>query len=316
MPRRPELSWEMKKAIIDLAAKQGQDNLSVIQRDLDNLIWKEESLQAESTPDFRTIKRVIKGFQMLDQELVVREFAPYVWKMRHDFEEIEARLKSEERAAEKGLDQARLIIRFDPGRRTDLGSYRDDEGRRGFYCTADVWCDGPAAGHRCHGFFMICSPEAMLAKLPRALKLHWAGTAFGKEDQIAEVVDIPRGGSHRLDILFAPLPEHYAGSDTTSGVVVSITVGPDTGFLAEGASTSQMIVEGCLIATPPALRNPDMSNQAYLPPGRYTGLAWVTCDNLLGEMPTLLLEIISPRVGEQLVVRPLPQDEPWRAPCL
>ncbi len=97
MPRGPEPSWEMKRRIIDFAAKEGQDNLSVIQRDLDRIIGKDELVEGESTPDPRTIKRVIDEFQRFDQELVVREFPPYVWKMRHDFEEIKARSENEQR---------------------------------------------------------------------------------------------------------------------------------------------------------------------------------------------------------------------------
>lgn len=112
MPRGPEPSWEMKKKIIDFAAKEGQDSLSVIQRDLDKLTRKEESLEGESTPDDRTIKRVIEEFQTLDQELVVREFAPYVWKMRHDFEEIKAHLETEERVHVEPKELLSLLHRW------------------------------------------------------------------------------------------------------------------------------------------------------------------------------------------------------------
>jgi hypothetical protein len=97
MPRKPEPSWEMKKQIIGFAAKEGQDNLSVIQRDIDRVIWKERSPKRESTPDIRTIKRIIKEFQMLDREIVVREFPSYVWKMRDDFEEVKAHQETEDR---------------------------------------------------------------------------------------------------------------------------------------------------------------------------------------------------------------------------
>lgn len=111
MPRGPEPSWEMKRAIIDLAAKQGQDNLSAIQRDLDKL-WKEEPLKGDSTPDVRTIKRVLKEFQTLDPEIVAREFHPYVWKMRHDFEEIKACLESERTIHEERKEFLPLLQRW------------------------------------------------------------------------------------------------------------------------------------------------------------------------------------------------------------
>ena len=212
-----------------------------------------------------------------------------------------------DRVARDGLDQARLLIQFDPARLTDLGSYRDDKGRRALYCTANMSSDGPAAARRCFGFLSILSPEIVLSRLPRNFKLHVAGTSTSLEDDVVEPVDIPPHGNRRLDVLFAPLPEHYAGKGTTSGDVVGIKVDQYAGSLPESASSSQVIVEGCWVATPQALRNPNRCNQAYLAQGKYTALVWVTCDNLLGETPTLRLEIMSPGVGEQLVVTPVPQ---------
>jgi len=211
-------------------------------------------------------------------------------------------------ATDRQPDRARLIIRFDPDQLTDLGSYRDGEGRRALYCTADIWNGGPATARRCFGLLGVLSPEGVLRKLPRSFKLHVAVTSTSPEDDVAEPVDIPPEGNRRLDILFAPLPQHHTGGDISSGVVASLTVSPDKGSRPKATCSSQMTVGGCFIATPQALRDDrDVRNQAYLSPGKYTALVWVTCDNPLGEIPTLGLEIVSPRAGEQLVVTRLPR---------
>jgi len=86
MVKGKEPSWEMKKAIIDLAAKQGPKPI-VIERDLDRMVGSRGLLQGESVPNFRTIGRVLKEFQMMDREIIVSEFKPYVWRLRKDSDE-------------------------------------------------------------------------------------------------------------------------------------------------------------------------------------------------------------------------------------
>lgn len=88
-----EPSWEMKKAIIDLAAKQGLKPF-VIQRDLDRMVGSGGLLEGESVPGPRTIGRVFKEFQTMDREIIVSEFEPYVWRLRNDFDEFRDGLRS------------------------------------------------------------------------------------------------------------------------------------------------------------------------------------------------------------------------------
>lgn len=86
MGKGKEPSWGMKKAIIDLAAKQGLKPI-VIQRDLDRMVGSGGPLEGESVPNFRTIERVLKEFRTMDREIIVSEFKPYVWRLRNDFDE-------------------------------------------------------------------------------------------------------------------------------------------------------------------------------------------------------------------------------------
>ena len=88
-----EPSWEMKKAIIDLAAKQGLKPI-VIQRDLDRMVGSGGLLEGESVPNWRTIGRILEEFQTMDREIIVSEFKPYVWRLRNNFDEFRDGLRS------------------------------------------------------------------------------------------------------------------------------------------------------------------------------------------------------------------------------
>lgn len=201
-----------------------------------------------------------------------------------------------EKVVGRELDRARLALRFDPDQLPDLGPYEDVYGGVGFYCTATVWCHGPAVARCCRGLFHLFTPR--LLTFPHYLKLHWAGTDLSDEDDFAQRVDIAPGDAHRLDILFAPWHGEQPNRVMMSGRVSAISVP------SRGTSTEQ--VAGCWVATPQALKRPNLRNQAYLCPGQYTCLVWVTCDNILDENPSLPLEITSPDLERQPVVRPLP----------
>ncbi|MBU2536573.1 MAG: hypothetical protein KKD83_10495 [Chloroflexi bacterium] len=107
-----EPSWEMKKAIIDLAAKQGPRPI-VIQRDLDRMVSSGGLLEGESVPNFRTIGRVLKKFQTMDREIIVSEFKPYVWSLRNNFDEFRDGLRSNVKKCH--IDAKSLNYAFAPG---------------------------------------------------------------------------------------------------------------------------------------------------------------------------------------------------------
>lgn len=84
MPRQPDLSWQMKEAIWDLAAKLGQ-KFTAIQTSLDGLVAKGELTDNVPTQD--KIKGVIEELQSLSDS-VVKTLPDHVQQMRHDYAEL------------------------------------------------------------------------------------------------------------------------------------------------------------------------------------------------------------------------------------
>lgn len=85
MPRAPDLSWQTKSAIWDLAAKLGSHKLSAIQTSLYRL--SEESQWQEAIPDKRTIKAVIQELDSLSPS-VLMTLPRHVREIRKDYPEI------------------------------------------------------------------------------------------------------------------------------------------------------------------------------------------------------------------------------------
>lgn len=85
MPRKPDLSWQMKQTIWDLAAKLGEEELQAIQTSLDRIREKDEL--KEDVPDTRTIKRIIGELQSLPIP-VLKSLPEHIWLLRRDYKEI------------------------------------------------------------------------------------------------------------------------------------------------------------------------------------------------------------------------------------
>lgn len=104
MPRKPELSFDLKMWIWELATAVGKKP-EVIFNQLDNKLEKlrKEGGFYEDTPDARTIKRVIeKDINELSVEFVMAKLPPYMWSLRQDYCELK-RLVSKQKPAERLL---------------------------------------------------------------------------------------------------------------------------------------------------------------------------------------------------------------------
>lgn len=92
MPRKREVSFELKLIIWDMAATIG-NRPEVIQRQLDNKLRKlrEEQGFYEDLPDIRTIKRIIeKDINLLSREVVIAKLPPHTWHLRNDHKAIKS----------------------------------------------------------------------------------------------------------------------------------------------------------------------------------------------------------------------------------
>ncbi|GAI72847.1 unnamed protein product, partial [marine sediment metagenome] len=91
MPRRPDPSWTMEKAIWDLYGKLG-GKPAAIQRDLEHQRQPGMPLEGELLPDPRTVTKTINKLQTLSLK-VLATLPPYVWEMRKDYKEIQPELE-------------------------------------------------------------------------------------------------------------------------------------------------------------------------------------------------------------------------------
>ena len=92
MPRRAEVSFEMKILIWDKAATIG-NRPEVILRELENELrrLRKERDFYEEAPDVRTIKRIIeRDINLLPTEIVIAKLPPHVWHLRDDHEIIKS----------------------------------------------------------------------------------------------------------------------------------------------------------------------------------------------------------------------------------
>jgi len=108
----------------------------------------------------------------------------------------------------------------------------------------------------------------------------------------AEPVEIPSQVSQRLDIVF-----------TISGERISKTEGLSPALLTEKVFANGQVLQGCWIAIPIALSVPSVSNQAYLPPGKYEIELVTYCENGKGDEKKI--QIISPTFWKDLQVKEL-----------
>jgi len=90
VPRKKELSFELKMLIWDKAATIGKKP-EVIQRELDKELrrLRREQEFYEEAPDVRTIKRIFeRDINLLSLEVVIAKLPNYVWHLRNDYEAI------------------------------------------------------------------------------------------------------------------------------------------------------------------------------------------------------------------------------------
>lgn len=103
MPRKPELSFDLKMMIWELAIEVGK-RPEVIRNQLDAKLrrLRAEEKSCEDTPDVRTIKRVIeKDINELPREFVIARLPPYMWSLREDYDELKGLASIQQRPTEK-----------------------------------------------------------------------------------------------------------------------------------------------------------------------------------------------------------------------
>ena len=124
MPRRREISFELKLIIWDKASTTGKKP-EVILRELDYEleILRKEGKFHEDTPDVRTIKRIIeRDINLLSPEVVIAKLPPYMWHLRDDYEAIQSRADKtiRETSLSKELQTTALTIA------TNLEKYQNE----------------------------------------------------------------------------------------------------------------------------------------------------------------------------------------------
>ena len=135
--------------------------------------------------------------------------------------------------------------------------------------------------------------------LPRgsSLPLHWSGTSYTAEEASAPRVIINPAKPARLDVAVAlPTPgkavAHYPDA-IVSGNIASL-------FSSSRYEETAWNGEGCWLAQPLALYNPDPNLEAFLPPGEYTIKIRVGCESGKGDNRDFILR--SPISWEELAL--------------
>lgn len=103
MPRKPELSFELKMIVWELAAAVGKKP-EVIRNQLDSKLEKlrKETEFFEATPDVRTIRRIIsKDISELSREFVIAKLPSYMWSIRKDYHELKRLASIQQQPAER-----------------------------------------------------------------------------------------------------------------------------------------------------------------------------------------------------------------------
>lgn len=92
MPRKPDLTWHMKRVIWDLAVKSGKDKYTAVERGLDRL--RNLGRLKEDVPDQRKIKDVIAEIESLPVP-VLKTLPEHIWLLREDYEQIKDKLAAQ-----------------------------------------------------------------------------------------------------------------------------------------------------------------------------------------------------------------------------
>ncbi len=112
MPRRHEVSFELKLIIWDKASTTGKKP-EVIQRELDDELRRLRKAEYlfEEVPDVRTIKRIIeKDINGLNPEVVLAKLPRYVWHLRNDCKAVEALAETTLRKSPLPEDQVTAVL--------------------------------------------------------------------------------------------------------------------------------------------------------------------------------------------------------------
>jgi hypothetical protein len=117
--------------------------------------------------------------------------------------------------------------------------------------------------------------------------LHWAGTPHTSEETTAARIMIRHERPARLDVAVALPPPDRASADLYPD---ALRCGEVAIFLPGGHPWNG---EGCWLAQPLALDNPDPSLEAYLAPGDYRIRIRVGCDNGEGDSKEFVLHSTS-----------------------
>jgi len=164
----------------------------------------------------------------------------------------------------------------------------DDGSRVAHYAIVDVLNDSSVE-------VLNCSAWVYIFERNLHLPLHFAGTPITASEAEAPRVIINPLKPARLDIAFAPLSAKdklkHSNITLTSGDVVRF---PPVEQLKKGD------MQGCWIAQPLALYNPQPGLEAFLKPGDYRLRVQVNCAN--GEGAKAEYTLMSPKWGDALKI--------------
>lgn len=130
--------------------------------------------------------------------------------------------------------------------------------------------------------------------------LHWAGLLYTPEESTTPPMTIRPERAARLDVAFAlPPPEKEVLESASAGALISgqvaaIRFGEKERYMPGGLWNG----EGCWLAVPVALYNPDLRQEAYIKPGVYRIAINVYCPGGEGDSQEFVL--LSPDSWEGL----------------
>ncbi|MCX5998157.1 MAG: hypothetical protein NTU41_00810 [Chloroflexi bacterium] len=109
MPRKPKPTWSVMKRTLELAVLHGKNNLTAIQRSLDDDLEKlrqVEGIATGDTPDTRTIKWIVNDYiNQLSPEAVKEQLPPSVWGLREDYEQLKGESHAQSREYKGDMKQ-------------------------------------------------------------------------------------------------------------------------------------------------------------------------------------------------------------------
>lgn len=166
----------------------------------------------------------------------------------------------------------------------------------GRYATVEVAATTKVAAEECWAWVEVVAPPGP------SLPLHWAGLPNTPEESSAGRITISPVKPARLDVAFVPLRPDCRTitlfpNAAISGQVVMIKDSRDVSH----ASETTWAGEGCWLAQPAALYNPDPRQEAYLGPAEYTIRVSVGCRGGEGDSKEFVL--VSPASWEGLQLR-------------